>query len=463
MRQTRRAFVLFSFYDRTGIREYLERQAAQGWMLEKTSALGWVFRRIEPQRVHFAVTYFPQASVFDPEPSEEQQLFRDFCAHTGWRLVAANAQMQIFCNEGADPVPIETDAVLEVETIHKAMKKFFLPNYLLMLLMDILVLALWVWRLGQDPIGVLSNQAELFTGLFWGMGMLLMLVDVGGYMGWYRRARAAAELDGSFVPTRAYRGFKLVWLVFLLVAFICMLVSVGWQMAWIAPLTIAVILAITGIVVGISELLKRCKVRANVNRGVTIVLTAVLSFGVAGIALILIVSGIHAGWSTKDAAGNYEVAGHTFYIYADELPLTVENLLPVEYDGYSYELRSYESLLLGRHNAYQRGRLDGPDMPQLDYTVVEVKLPSLYALCREEMLNDIVANYGLAEGDDLWQSYNEVDAVPWGAAAAYQVSMGTGELERYLLCYERCIVEIRFDWQVTEEQKAVVGEKFGSK
>ena len=164
MRQTKRTFVMFSFYDRTGIREYLERQAAQGWMLEKTSALGWVFRRIEPQRVHFAVTYFPQASVFDPEPSEEQQLFRDFCAHTGWRLVAANAQMQIFCNEGADPVPIETDAVLEVETIHKAMKKFFLPNYLLMLLTDMLVLALWVWRLGQDPIGVLSRGLLYHVG-----------------------------------------------------------------------------------------------------------------------------------------------------------------------------------------------------------------------------------------------------------------------------------------------------------
>ena len=43
MKNTKRCFVLFSFYDRTGIEAYLEKQAENGWMLDKTSAFGWHF------------------------------------------------------------------------------------------------------------------------------------------------------------------------------------------------------------------------------------------------------------------------------------------------------------------------------------------------------------------------------------------------------------------------------------
>ena len=122
MTNTKRRFVQFNFYDRTGIQDYLEKQAQKGWLLEKITPLGWVFRSMEPKMLHFSVTYFPQASAFDPEPSENQKRFQDFCAYTGWVLAAANAQMQIFYNENENPIPIETDAKIEVETIHKAVK-----------------------------------------------------------------------------------------------------------------------------------------------------------------------------------------------------------------------------------------------------------------------------------------------------------------------------------------------------
>lgn len=36
MRKTKYAIVRFSFYDRTGIQNYLESQARKGWMLEKS-------------------------------------------------------------------------------------------------------------------------------------------------------------------------------------------------------------------------------------------------------------------------------------------------------------------------------------------------------------------------------------------------------------------------------------------
>ena len=99
MKNIKRRFLQFSFYDRTGIERYLEKQALKGWLLEKTSAFGWKFRRIEPRKISYAVTFFAKASAFDPEPSEAQLRFQDFCEHTGWKLAASSAQMQIYYNE----------------------------------------------------------------------------------------------------------------------------------------------------------------------------------------------------------------------------------------------------------------------------------------------------------------------------------------------------------------------------
>ena len=112
-------FIPFSYYDRTGMERHLEKRAAQGWLLERMSNLGWYYRRIEPRQIHFTVTYYLRASQFDPEPTEEQQEFHDFCLQSGWKLAATSGQMQVFYNEEDDPVPIDTEPALELERIGK--------------------------------------------------------------------------------------------------------------------------------------------------------------------------------------------------------------------------------------------------------------------------------------------------------------------------------------------------------
>ena len=77
MRNTKRELPLFSMYDHTGMERHLEEMAVQGWMLEKTTGFGWVYRRCEARRVRYAVTYFPKASAYEPGPSEDKQIFQD--------------------------------------------------------------------------------------------------------------------------------------------------------------------------------------------------------------------------------------------------------------------------------------------------------------------------------------------------------------------------------------------------
>ena len=128
MRQTKRVITQFCFYDRTGIQKMLEKQAQKGWMLESIGQLGWKYRRIEPKNVRFAVTYYANASMFDPEPTVGEELYQEFVEYSGWHFVASNAQMQIFCTEEENPMPIETDPMVELQNIHRAVKKSFLPK-----------------------------------------------------------------------------------------------------------------------------------------------------------------------------------------------------------------------------------------------------------------------------------------------------------------------------------------------
>ena len=94
MKNTKKRLEVFSFYDHAGISKHLEKMAEKGWMIEQMSNFGWVYHRIEPKTVKFAVSYYPKASEFDPEPTDEQKTFHEFCAHTGWKL-ACNSRFSI--------------------------------------------------------------------------------------------------------------------------------------------------------------------------------------------------------------------------------------------------------------------------------------------------------------------------------------------------------------------------------
>ena len=79
MKDTKRRLEVFSFYDRAHIERHLEAMAARGWLQERMGKFGWVYRRIEPKRLTFHVSYFPDASDFDPGPTWGQLTFQDFC------------------------------------------------------------------------------------------------------------------------------------------------------------------------------------------------------------------------------------------------------------------------------------------------------------------------------------------------------------------------------------------------
>lgn len=451
MRDTKRRLETFSFYDHTGIEAHLARMAERGWMLDKIGQFFWTYRRIEPKKMTFSVAYFPKASQFDPCPSLEQQTFYDFCEHTGWILAASSAQLQVFCNERPDPLPIDTDPMLEIDAIHQSVKKSWLLSLFSLLAVTVMQASMFLAQLFDDPVKVLSSALTLFVLVNEALLLLLISVELASYYFWRRRAKRAAE-QGCFLETRSHPLFQRFVLAAVLAGFVWLLASLASGgdpgLALVMGGSVCAVFTVAAVVWGISGWLKRQKASADTNRTITFTLTIVLSFAVV-LAIPLMILGMNRN-NTRSA----------WELRRDEPPLTLPGLLdqPAGED-WNQSVRYTQSPLLGYLTVWQRlgGLGPGPATSHwMSYTMAVVKAPFLYDLCRDSFLDQMDSNAYVNS------SYVPTDPAPWGAAEAYlECDEESGPQNQYLLCYPDRVVQIYFDWDITPEQMKIVGEKLG--
>ena len=465
-KETKRRLETFSFYDRTGLERHLAQMAEKGWLLEKIGQLVWTYRRIEPKKLTFSVTYFPKASQFDPGPSEEQRTFYDFCEHTGWVLAASSAQLQVFYNGEPDPIPIETDPVMEVDAIHRTMKRSFLPSQLVLLAAALMNSALILYQVHDDPISWLSSPAIVFTPGCWVMVLLLIGVECISYFRWHAKAVRAAE-RGEYLETHSHRGLQIGSLVILavwLAGYILSVLASGSRLM-ITLIALMFLLYVPGVFLitnGLKRFMKSLSAPAGINRAVTLAGSFVLLFVVLAAITFGTLHAYNRGWFGREQE-TYEYNGRTYTIDRDQIPLTLDDLLEGGFDSYSRERRGSESFLLGRYILHQwpLGPVElFPERVFLDYEIILVKAPFLYDLCREAKLHE--RDYWNNEEPGLY-CYEPVDPAAWGAVEAYQWTRAGTPDNQFLLCYPERIVEISLDWDgaPTPEQMAVVGEKLG--
>lgn len=464
MRERKRRFEIFSFYDHTGVEKHMEKMARKGWMVEKITGFGWVYRRMKPQELHFAVSFYPKASVYDPEMPEGQKSYQDLCSHTGWVLAAASGQMQIFYNEQPNPVPIETDPATEVETIHRAAKRTYLRSYFIMLICGVLELFLSLSSLAQNPVSFLSRNSSLFGLADWGMLMVLCLWELIAYYSWRSRALKAAQA-GVFLETRGTSGMQKVSLAVILTGFVYWM---GSSLLTASPLlrisTLGSLTWMTVLIAAVNGLriyLKKKKVSARAN--------AVLTTGASVLLSFLLLGGMVWGILQAEEHGllagkqeTYQHHGRTYTVYNDDLPLTLEDLTGDAYAGYTRRKTGEASFLLGQLDYEQRPRYDlenSGELPTLEYTITQVKVPRLYEVIKQSILS---SRKDEVYEDFVWKNHFEpADPAPWGALDAYRIYLNDGYLNAYLLCYETTFVRIYLDWEPNGVQMKLVGEILG--
>jgi len=450
MKTRKRRIELLSFYNHTGIEKHLEEMARKGWMIERISNFFWTYRKIEPQELQVAVTYFPKASEFDSGPSEAQQRLLDFCAGTGWELACTWFQMQIFYNSAADPTPIHTDPALEVDAIHRACKANYLRSMVVLLVISLVMALLFLSSLISDTLRILASPGDLLTGTGWLCLLLLSAVELAVYFTWRRRAKKAAE-HGLFLDTPTTTLFQQI------LAAIFLLFLVYWAanlvmlhdplMAWIAVLMYAAIFVSIFLTGAVRRLVKRIGLSSAANR----LLTACACFLLAFVFINAVVSfGVQLAKT---------IPRETLPLYV-EVPLRVGDLLDTEYSDYITTLSPDESLLLSRLEIHQRHGFDdepSPEIPELSYEVFIVKVPALYGFFESQMKRLIVLS-AFWKGDIA-----ETEAAPWGADRAYRLVMEDGREENtYLLCYGDRLVRIGLNWTPDAGQMAVAGERLAT-
>ena len=453
-------YMLYSFYDRTGIQAHLEQMAAKGWMLEKMDRFFWTYRRAEPKAVHFSVIYFAPASEFDCAPGEEQQTFLDYCAAAGWTLAASWSQMLIFATEASSPTPIETDAAVQVEAVHQAMKKSFLLSYGILLALALFQLVRDLSDLWHHPTDTLANPAALGALVLWLLIVLRCATEIASYFLWRRKATRTAAEEGRFTPTRGHRR---LWLVHELLSAACLLnifFSISTQYALLLVGVLVVLIALQGLLAGLRHLMRRTGWTTEVNR----LVTQILSFLVA----LVVILGINWGAVRlmRDAPWRetYTWQGDEYDVHPMDLPLTMEDLAGERYEHVSRDLIETRTFFLARRTCRETVGLPQKQV-SLYYEVTDILRPWLRdTVVRDYLENDDLVGYIGTHKLTFHRTWlPEEDPGAWGADAVYRRYRGEEEkpTSQFLLFYGGRMVELELDQEPTDTQRALVGERLG--
>ncbi|MDD3298988.1 MAG: DUF2812 domain-containing protein, partial [Firmicutes bacterium] len=156
--KTKRVFWGFFSLDYKAIAIYLEEMAGKGWMLEKVGRMTARFRAIEPRKLKFYVDVFKEEGPLTPEKTKEAEEYRRLCQESGWTFITSQDYLQYFYADGdEDPVPIQTDEVLEQKIVETTLWRGELLGTLAFSIIAVVVLVMYF------PIR--HNNLLSFTGV----------------------------------------------------------------------------------------------------------------------------------------------------------------------------------------------------------------------------------------------------------------------------------------------------------
>lgn len=294
----------YLLFDYEAVEAHLEKMAAKGWRLVTAGTNVWKYRQAEQAKVKYAVTYAPDASVYDAEPTESQKTLADFCAREGWVKVSDWAQAQIFCSEEENPVPIETDEEIRLEVIKTAMKKNFIPSNVML----VIILAFNLWRVASgffyNPLPYLSSWLMLLILAFTVVAFPLVAADLAGYFIWVKKSEKSIANGGSCCGVKVLRILNRWCLVFVVVYLLLYVVSALQEgRSEMAKYMVFILLGFTGLVIAVDktrEFMKNKGASRNGNRTAVIVVDVILAFALVAGARYFAFSGDDSG-KAKDS------------------------------------------------------------------------------------------------------------------------------------------------------------------
>ena len=457
--------VSYSLYDYDGVIRHLEKRACQGWMIKQMGIFFWKYQKIDPQKLHFSVTYFSKSSVENAEQDAYWQTFLNHCNKTGWKRCTEWMQMQVFCNDQQSPPPLESDEAVKLNQIHTYMGRSFLKRMLLALALIVVYCFLVGKDLFDHPLYLLTSSVRMILTVLIFALLFSMTWSIFEYWRWYCRSKHAIAQGGSCASiSRWDHRINLGWNLFLPVIAMLLLLGVSSRAIRVYLLlrTAAFCLIVVSLVWVRMWMLKNKFQQSTRN--------LVLAVGIVLCAILLTCgdnwweqSALKSSLEPQPVGIYTDENGYEWEIYDDPILLTIEDLQAPEVAEETVFSRRWtvqeETFLASRSAAVERGYTEKGQVTALYYQIVDVKLPFLYDLCRK----------GLAQ-DDWWvkdEDFLPVEDDRWKAKEVYQ-KYEIGEqkkqpLTEYLICLEQRIVRLQLDWEPNDQQIAVICEKLQGK
>ena len=326
-------------------------------------------------------------------------------------------------------------------------------------------------------LGIVASATMVIPGVSGSMMLMIFVmillfgVELLGYRLWLRKAKRNARELGIFTPTHSSRWLSFLRSIWIFVFWALMVIPLLFRSAGLCIVLVSagVVLVPVGGAVLVGKQVRKRSVPPK-KRRLILVLTVLCSVLLSVMLMIGVMTyGISSGWF-DDVPKNAEEYTYTVggspqvgYLYHDTLPLYVQGLTDTDYARYSCEALERGDSVFVRQVEYRQelpydvrwSDENDPPLPELFYTVIDVKLAPLFNFCLQSTLR----------AEDLYGiEYRETDPAPWGADRAWrECDAHSGEkYDTWLLIYGQRIVEFHpRSFSPDAAQMAVIGETLG--
>lgn len=436
----------------------LEKLAAKGLFLEECGSLLWTFRKGEPKKLKYTVTYFSEGSVFNPDITDNQQTYFDYAKAAGWNFVTQLNQMQIFCSEADNPIPFETDEKEKFNNIKRCMKKSFIPSMFMTILILVLNMVLQFNSFQRDPIDFLSDTGRLFPVSMLLVATIYVMYSLLDYYVWCIRSERSIANGGGCAESSnmVHKVVDIIFTIFIFGFAGYVLFYMVFEMGWVVMLFILQMPILTFVFWASIKYLKRKKVSAAKNKIISVTMLTIVSFAyIAFIMMIVLKFGFNTNNSSEYRTVSWSVnSAHNreYKLYSDNIPLKCEDLYgEIDYDYYSYEEKKDSTLFLSK-SVYRQDSLPAKNSPpDIEYEILEIQIDFVYQLSKDHLLE-------IPEWRDN-TSFEPVDNKVFETVEAYQRYYDDNPTGEYILFFDDKIIVLDMEKPVTAEQVKIIKEK----
>jgi hypothetical protein len=456
MKTTVKRIISFRFNQYKDIELKLEKMAQKGLFLEEIRLAFWTFKKGEPRKVKYTVTYFSEASMFNPTETDNQQTYFDYAKESGWNFVAQFNQMQVFVSENENPIPFETDDSEKLANIKKCMTKNFLPSTTAMILVFLLNLVVQFNSYRLFPTDFFATNGLLLVAAMLAT-MIYFIYMLLSYFVWCKQSEKSINMGGGCIEktnifNKIINAILLIFPICIMSLFIFDIAANNLFILVLGSMQLPIVFIIFWSSI---KLLKKKKQSATINKLVSYSLLTIVSFAYIAFTMIIIVRfDILSGDQRPYRIVTWQLTpteSRDYKQYSDNIPMKSEDLYgSIDYQYYSYEKNIDNSFFLIRSD-YRQYSLPAKDSPpRVEYTIIEPKLDFVYDIVARDLKK-------VPEWSD--KKIEPLDNEIFGTEEAYQFYYDMDGTGNYLLFYKDKIIQLNLEEPATVDQISVIKKK----